>query len=223
MYFYVFYSQIIPSQQPSSKQLPPLQRPQPKSYTPSNFCRAWNQLVRLGHISISPSWKRKRNKKHAKRCAIVNKQASPPSQKGELCLHQWRSALRKLKRCQATLHLVTACGLNSAASSPETKGWCDSAHIRWRLYCLHLSCCSLQKKPSRDGPFSAGTVASLIVFFVHGPVLKLAATATNQHLSSLLALFKAPQKEAGEWNKTLSTPAGFSGTKVLLFNHLRWN
>lgn len=58
-------------------------------------------------------------------------------------------------------------------------------------------------------------------FFIHGPVLKLAATATNQPLSSLLTLFKVPQKEAGKWNKTLPTPAGFSGTEDLLFNHQR--
>lgn len=125
---------------------------------------------------------------------------------------------------QATSHLVTPCGLNSAASIPANDGvmvWFYSHTLTTPLFTLELL--FPPKKPSRDGPFSADRVASLIVFFVHGPVLKLAATATNQPLSSLLALFKAPQKEAGKWNKTLSTPAGFSGTKVLLFNHHRWN
>lgn len=44
--------------------------------------------------------------------------ASPPSQKGELCPHEWRSAQPQVEATKATSHLVTPCGLNSAASMP---------------------------------------------------------------------------------------------------------
>lgn len=71
----------------------------------------------------------------------------------------------KLKRWQATSHLVTLCGLNSAASIPANKRmvWFYSHTLTTPLFTLELL--FPPKKPSRDGPFSAGTVASLIVSF----------------------------------------------------------
>lgn len=198
MYFYAFFCQIIPSLQPSSK---------PAVSSPASPAK---ESLHQTSAAAEPSL---HLDEESKRICILFF-VSPPNQKGELCLHQWRprptstfclGSVPQLgkpgKSRKVSFYSRLHCSREAAAPCKKTNEKClqeiiHSSQALWQ-HILHRFC------------FFNSWSCAQIGCEVNKPTSLFFAGSLQQQ--------EKRKEKAGTWTKS----AGFSGTEGLLFYHRR--